>query len=182
MLLRDPLLKSPYFKTALESQWIEGRNNIIKLKEDDSEIVRHYIHWLYAATLPRAELTVLSKLYVLGDKFVDIAYKIAVVLAILREVEDGSYPIGEPIDTIYDGTFEGSLGRKLMVDLVYLNGEPGWVEHNRDNVEFMTDLAVKGVKMRHLNHHPQRGVRSEAEYMERPKEIVEADSEEEDVL
>ncbi|SMQ54999.1 unnamed protein product [Zymoseptoria tritici ST99CH_3D7] len=144
---RKPLMKSPFFAIALKSTWAEGKTNEVKLLDDDPEVMNHYIHWLYTSTLPRTLFTVLAKLYVLGEKFMHPEFKNAVVLAILRETEEDVYPVGEAVNTIYEGTLKGSLGRQLLVDLFYGYGNPHWLRHHDYHQDFVMDQAMKPLAM-----------------------------------
>jgi hypothetical protein len=119
----------------MNGNWAERDERLVKLPEDDPKIFAAYINVVYTniPTSPtekpmdmRAidnEYTVLSKLYVLSEKFCDVAAKNATIEAILavkdEKATDGNdyLPGWLSIRTMYEGTPKGAPGRRLIVNL-----------------------------------------------------------------
>ncbi|KJX96165.1 hypothetical protein TI39_contig802g00002 [Zymoseptoria brevis] len=62
---------SDFFKAALAQEWVEGQTRTVKLPDDDAESFSGY-------SLPSA-----FKMFILGDKLLDIAFKDAMTDAVL---------------------------------------------------------------------------------------------------
>lgn len=155
--------KSPFFAAALSKNWKEGSELRVRLPEDQPEIVKLYVQWLYSRkifinwtteidkwdgnqSLP--EYFTLAHLYVLGEKCCDVMFKNAVVDAFLRRMgkkigKSRWYPIGKVADIVYNGTPSISRLRKLMVDAHVRCGYGNWVgaPSEDQNKEFLVDLV-----------------------------------------
>lgn len=103
-----------------------------------------------AGVTPReAELTLLCRLYVLGERFQDASFKNAIIDAMVanhrEDTEKGQAYSPRGVDTsiIYGGTRAGSPGRKLMLEM-HLRGGMGssQSDHGQYDEGFLTDLCV----------------------------------------
>ena len=155
------LVRSEFFKSATKEEWRKGKD-AIKVPEDDAEVFNVYVQWLYSGRIPLAidtaqmDYTFLAKLYVLGEKLIDITFKDAVINKIVANTralaKNGQryYPSPSVVDIIYEHTMSGSPARHLMVDLYVRTAVDGW--ELDANHEFMVDLAKSLVKNRVLLH------------------------------
>lgn len=128
--------RSKFFKAALSGSWLESKERVVKLPEDDPTTFHVYVHLLYTneiAILPDpnpktfwtdgARNIRLAKLYVLAEKLHDIETKNHVLEAVIAgDLGEGAYigmdyPRRLFVKIIYDGTAAGSLARKLIVDV-----------------------------------------------------------------
>ncbi|KAK4891463.1 hypothetical protein LTR27_009958 [Elasticomyces elasticus] len=155
--------RAAFFDAALNKCWAEGRSGQVLMPEDNPDIIKLYVQYLYGgkiylecttanAKLKRSdnlpEYIVLAEAYAFGEQIQDSTFKDSVVNAILArasELIDGEYwyPITSAVDTIYKGTTTGSLGRQLMVDLHMLRGGVNSISDDQElnNKDFLTDLA-----------------------------------------
>lgn len=151
---------SAFFATALKKEWAEGQTRTIKLDEETSELMAHYLDWLYTAALPTkvyggfsAESTkvaahnLLAELYVLGERRLDSSFRNAITAEIIRIqlIFHGApgcrtFQRITSVNTIYQGTPAGSPARRLMVDLSLRFGCPQCYTGDLDNA-FLVDLT-----------------------------------------
>jgi hypothetical protein len=127
--------RSEFFRRAMNGNWAERAERLIRLPEDDPEIFAIYVNLVYTnvvATRPAVEVKTtdiftsefieLSKLYVLAEKLCDIAAKNAAIesfMATAKERDSGNTqynPSMSAAKIMYAGTPKGSLGRQLIVD------------------------------------------------------------------
>jgi hypothetical protein len=138
-IIRD----SEFFATALKSTWVEGQTRVIKLPEEQPAHVTYYLDWIYNRRFPTAacdtiligqtfsklatyhdSLAVLSKLYVLGKRFLDKTFQIALLDKIIRVMNIDAFPSFGPnsmptlaiVNVIYNGTTSTSPARRPLVD------------------------------------------------------------------
>tara|TARA_R110002003_G_scaffold1389_7_gene22966 strand:+ start:462 stop:983 length:522 start_codon:yes stop_codon:yes gene_type:complete len=152
----------------MNGNWAERDERLVKLPDDDPEVVATYINLVYTnniATSPTEkpmeknailnEYIFLSKLYVLSEKLCDVAAKNAVINAILavswERASDGvTYSPGVlPIAIIYPGTPEGSLARELMADM-WTSVKTDYIVRHKESLprDFFIDLALAHSKDR----------------------------------
>jgi hypothetical protein len=122
---------SAFFKSAMKPEWTSATSRIVDLTDEDPNIFEIYLHWLYFKTLstihnrpPIADIEYieLAQCYVLGEKLLDMKFKNAVIDALIEvlenDPEDNCFlPDYDIINTIYEGTTEGSPARTLLVDM-----------------------------------------------------------------
>jgi hypothetical protein len=134
---------SDFFKRAMSNNWKEAAERTIRFPDDDPDIFRLYIHWLYSRTLPcrndepgragNAEYVLLAKAYVLGDKLQDGRFQDTAIDAIIQKAsspaKDGQQwlPVGSAVGWIYDNTLPSSEARRLLVDLYVCHGSGDWL-------------------------------------------------------
>ena len=125
---------STFFDNAMKPEWAASRSEhrVVDLTDEDPDIFKLYLHWLYFKTMPTVatkcltnnnpEYVALAKCYVLGEKLMDNGFKNAVVDALLDAMNNQPFyphhcPDHRPIKITYDGTLEGSPTTRLLVDI-----------------------------------------------------------------
>ncbi|KAF1839677.1 hypothetical protein BDW02DRAFT_539081 [Decorospora gaudefroyi] len=138
--------RSDFFRRAMNGNWAEKTERLIKLPEDGPETFDIYVNLVYTNTISMLCLTrdlspervkdkfqILVQLYILAEKLRDSRAKndtISVIHGLSYDnIRDGkTLPEGRAIQTMYDGTPEGSLGRSLLVDLWWAVGTKEIIE------------------------------------------------------
>lgn len=154
---------SPVFRATFQEHWAEGQESKVNLKDDEPNTVHIYLYYAYTGKIAfkkthenisygqilcSEEYPLLAKLYCLGEFYQDIAFKNAVIDAIIANSETPGpnghrwYPTGESVEIIYNGTCEGSLARKLLVDMHRVDGNEAWWDPQSTNSEFMHGLST----------------------------------------
>ncbi|KAF2241953.1 hypothetical protein BU26DRAFT_391005, partial [Trematosphaeria pertusa] len=159
--------RSAFFSKALNGNWKEAEEKVVKLPEDDVEIFELYVQLLYTGLLPEKEKEVseeekpidyhlvseykqLCKLYVFCDKVQDVFSKNKIVDAIIEATEEKQkdglerYPSSTCISLIYDGTTRSSAMRRLLVDFYIEQGWSKWLGEKDAEVlpkDFLFDVA-----------------------------------------
>lgn len=107
------------------------------------------------------EYTTLAKLYVLGEKIGDVAFKNLIVRTVLRRIETrigghGYHPVGAAVDIIYKGTNPDSKMRKLVVDVTVWNGNARWIDPELydNNGDFLVDVLQAFMLKRGVSQGP----------------------------
>lgn len=152
---------SPFFRTALDNKWREGRSRQINLPQDSSEVVAAYVHWLYfqeIASKPTSppslpiddgEYQFLAMLYVFGEKVQADAFCDDILDAMASKTDDfaddgtRTFPSHAAIMTLYNGTPPQSPARRFAVEMYATFGTEHWIPEEADcnHAEFMTDLV-----------------------------------------
>ncbi|KAF2242119.1 hypothetical protein BU26DRAFT_555820 [Trematosphaeria pertusa] len=131
--------RSEFFRRAMNGNWIEKEERLVKLPRDKPELFSIYVNLVYTnklTTTPKTsagkapsvaaigqEYQTMCELYVLCEKLQDTSAKDATVTAILSMIHvrhnRGGYrgPPPRAVRTIYEGTTSNSPARRLMVDL-----------------------------------------------------------------
>lgn len=155
------IIRAEFFRRALNGNWAESDDRIIKLREDDPEIFAKYLHVVYTNKFPAIlntnsiskqifnEYMIMAQIYVLAEKLQDASTKNAVVKSMMKtsqkKNEDGHKEMPGPdvISIIYNGTLRGSAGRRLLADLLTDVDDEG-LRRNIDKLpkDFLGDLAV----------------------------------------
>ncbi|OCL08415.1 hypothetical protein AOQ84DRAFT_40631 [Glonium stellatum] len=152
---------SEFFRNAINGGWRKSDDRVIQLANDPPDAFGLYIQWLYTKRIPSGdfentkslieqEYAQLGVAYVLGEKLQDLAFKNAIIDALI-EVTDILMVSGKPCfprpDTvryIYEGT-PGPCGvRRLLVDFFMYHGDREWAISLRLNYPkaFLQDLAM----------------------------------------
>jgi hypothetical protein len=100
--------------------------------------------------------TSLSKLYVLAEKLIDNTTKELVLAAISAHAKEmlsrdlNCIPPIESVQTIYEGTPEGSPARRLIVQIFTDNGSPSSLTTEVDDIPkgFLYELSVSLISTR----------------------------------
>lgn len=148
---------------ALSGPWKEAEERVVHLPEDDVRTFDLYLHYIYNNEFAcisnppdnqhgRTERGTLARLYVLCEKLQDLRSKNCIIKALsdsVYKIRTGgggwNIPEFEVVDTLYKGTFKGSLVRRMLVD-IFTQGVPSkfmtpeWT--NRYPGEFLQNLAV----------------------------------------
>lgn len=153
---------SDFFDKAMGGTWKEAADRVINLPDDDPDVFRIYLHWLYRGSIPCGWLkpeTVsdvhyihFAKAYVLGDKLQDEDFCDADIDAIIQMAsvrgKDGRnfFPGRDAVRHLYDNTLPSSRGRRFLVALYLHHAEKDWFGDDKDRkvfgIEFLCDLAV----------------------------------------
>ena len=167
-IVHEHLLRShsDFFDKALNKQWEEGQARVIRMPDDNGDVVYRYIQWLYTKTIAckcgnRPQWRLLADLYVLGEKILDVKFQDCVIDCFLVSSRDsnareiGYFPKTPATNLVYQGTPEGSPARRLMVDLFINYGNGKWItpedgNRSRNNHEFVMDLATALLDKRQL--------------------------------
>jgi hypothetical protein len=152
----------------------------IDMSHCNTELFSKYINWLYLKTIPmenvnssnNKDFQSLAGAYVLGEELMDVNFKNAITDTILAHMLI-EIPSPEMVKTIYDGTSEGSLGRRLMSDIyayaAYADEKDVWhTAFERCSVDFLVDILKTMTKTRDRLSMTQRPwTISETAYHER---------------
>jgi hypothetical protein len=121
---------SEFLKNAIKPGWRTDATKPIHIFDFELTIFEAYCGWLYAGKIVRHKghhFDLLAKLYVLGEKLMDTAFKDAIIAAIIRSCIDyNMYPGIKPTQTIYAGTSASSPVRRLIVDFWVFNAGRTW--------------------------------------------------------
>jgi hypothetical protein len=140
--------RSEFFRRALNGNWKEAETRTISLPDDDHRIFDIYMNFVYTGqfittrksqeehssldfrtwcTFMVKEYDDMFCVYVLAEKFQDIATKNTVIAALiemmhLEHKEDGwTCPSFRTTKKVFEGTLEGSPARRLIVDMLSTN-------------------------------------------------------------
>jgi hypothetical protein len=169
------LIKSSlFFRKALSGGWLEAKDRLVKLPEEEPAVFQDYVHYLYTNTLcvksdtkldgndgPN-EMVSLVKLFVLAETLQDPDMKKVVIAAVyngLWEIRNAGskIPVLELISVVYEGTPVGSSMRRLLVD--FFTYYAGGSTFRKDEVyphDFIQELAINlaGKRFPSLDNSP----------------------------
>ncbi|KAL9095494.1 MAG: hypothetical protein Q9165_002365 [Trypethelium subeluteriae] len=152
--------KSPFFEAALSKPWAEARERRVTLPEDDPEVFKLYVQWLYTdrihcSTPPGNnskgwdfihEMDLIIKAYCLGEKLQDVAFKDSLIdsFIALRSLEKDMWLPHLPITKfLWENTPKGSSMRRLVVDYyVWLHAADATQVKQSDCLEFLQDFVA----------------------------------------
>jgi hypothetical protein len=124
---KEVLAAAPFFQNALKPKWEARRNAAhIVLSDETPRIFDLYLQYLYVRIIPEAlNWADLAHLYVLGEKLMHNEFQNAIVGRFIARLPRAASSTA--VNIIYDGTPEGLLARKLMVDMICFVGGANWV-------------------------------------------------------
>jgi hypothetical protein len=150
---------SPFFQAANKPEWFNGDG--IDLPEDDPEIFKMYLGYLYTGTCYVDErycvfYHTLAQAYVFGEKILDTEFQDSIMGLLLSRCGyvNPLIPGKETIALIYDKTPHGSPARRFIVDLCTWSVPEDWdglgtlAEDVGD--EFVTDLLSSVLRHREM--------------------------------
>jgi hypothetical protein len=147
---------SDFFRAALKKEWAEGQTHIIKLPEDDPEIVTRYLDFVYHNRLvtqyksqPDSNYIDLALLYVYGERVLDIFIQNTIIEHLLKLTDvinrnhhgHRHYPGPAVVEIIYEGTTPTSPFRRMLVDMYARHGSDEWLAHDDLHPAFCLDVA-----------------------------------------
>ncbi|KAI4955170.1 hypothetical protein J4E91_001028 [Alternaria rosae] len=150
---------SKFFDNAMKEESAASRleARTVSIVDKDLTIFKIYLHWLHFKTFPivttkstggfNHETGMLSKSYVMGEMLMDTTFKNPVLIASRDALLDRPFykrlrPGFSIVKTIYDGTPEGSPGRRFMVDVWVREANENWAIHLDDMpLAFTKDLS-----------------------------------------
>jgi hypothetical protein len=156
--------RSEFFKAALKKEWAEGQTRIVKLPDEDPQVVAHYLSYTYSKCLPTDIFSadfmgtfpeesdeyyqLLAELYVRGERLLDETIRGAIIKEFIRltSLTDKSSqrycPMKEAVSIIYRGTTAGSPARRLTVDIHLAYGTTKWLDSTCE-ASFVLDVAQR---------------------------------------
>jgi hypothetical protein len=147
---------SAFFRTALKKEWKEGQTRVVKLPEDDPDIVTRYLDFVYhnrVVTQYKSQADSnyigLALLYVYGERVLDTFIQNTIVEHLLKPTDivnrnEPSHPIHPrpaAIEIIYEGTTAASHFRRLLVDMYARHGSEEWLAPEDLHPSFCLDVA-----------------------------------------
>jgi hypothetical protein len=121
----------------------------------ESDIFKAYVQWLYSHHIDDAthDSEKWVKMYVLGERFMDEVFQDDILKLMMCDcVEKNKYPVGPQINTVYEGTPEGSPARRLLVDFFVWAADKAWVKDRKFAesmpLEFINDVILALVDQR----------------------------------
>jgi hypothetical protein len=121
---------SPFFKAACKPEWMKPGDNVIKLPEDNAEVIKMMIFWIYhdevciakfddksvidtCEKALKAPWGLFAQLYVIGQKYQMPRLQDDAIDALLHHCED-HYLTAGIISWVYENTLKGDKLRKLI--------------------------------------------------------------------
>lgn len=155
---------SGFFQAALKKHWKEGQTRIIELPEEKPEYVLYYLDFAYQGILPSHDVEdgndmrdaggrhtrIIRELYMFGERMVDSSLRNAIIKEMIRlsSLKDDDkhrwIPNWHTAAKVYQSTAAGSPIRRLMVDLLVTNGQPGWMD--KADLDDCSELLIDVVK------------------------------------
>ncbi|CAN9106542.1 unnamed protein product [Alternaria sp. RS040] len=122
---------SEMLKNVIKTEWRTDATKPIDMSDVELTIFEAYCGWLYTGKIVRSKeddcFSLLAKLYVLGEKLMDTAFKSAIIAAIMRsKIDRKMYPCTRAVQIIYAGTPGSSPARRLMVYFWVFSAGPTW--------------------------------------------------------
>ncbi|KAF3387098.1 hypothetical protein F1880_000818 [Penicillium rolfsii] len=133
--VHETLLRAscPFFDRAMGPMWKESQKRKVTLPDDDPDIVKLYIYWLYCGALlmypqesqesaEREDINYV-KAWILGDKLLDLEFQNTVIEGFFdryhAEPRDGKrWNVSSGVvDYAFDKTYKGAPIRRLFVDM-----------------------------------------------------------------
>lgn len=166
---------SEFFKSALKREWAKEDDDSIDLRDQDLEIFKIYVNWLYTGQIsvesdpaetvkPTAsKYTQLAHSYALGEHLCDPEFQYSVIHSIIgysrikNTHNNSSFPGPIAINVIYNNTSSNSPARRLVVDFYVRFGTDNWItDSDTMNHEFLADLSKALLKDRVLLHKHEK--------------------------
>jgi hypothetical protein len=147
---------SDFFRTALKKEWKEGQTRVIKLPEDDPDIVAQYLDFVYHNRLvtqcksqPDSNYINLALLYVYGERVLDTFIQNTIIEHLLKltavinrnKPNHPHYPGPAVVEIIYKGITATSPFRRLLVDMYARHGSEKWLAREDLHPSFCLDVA-----------------------------------------
>ena len=111
--------QSPFFVAALNGSFAEAKLDSVTMPEDDPNVFRLWVQWLFAGTITRHNSNGLVKAWILGDKLGCPIFQNTIMMALL-ECRDPKREdrLVEPsaLRAAYEGSTTGSKLRKWALD------------------------------------------------------------------
>ena len=105
----------------MKPEWADQREDphTIDLSDEDLDVVRYYVQWLYSDKIEDSldpTYVGLAKAYIFGDKRLDVSFRNAILNNyVALSMKHETYPGPEALGIIYAGTRPGSSLRRLLV-------------------------------------------------------------------
>lgn len=175
---------SPFFRTALDKRWKEGRTQRIDLPRDDGDVVAAFLDWSYfkiiaskpvsppALPMDDGEFDFLARLYCFAERTCCDAFADDIIDAMALKTDevanDGTrtFPSHSAIMILYSGTPSGSPARRFVVDMYTEFAIPAWIpkETAANHPEFLKEVLREA-----LAKNPRRTIHKHSNYPRRRK-------------
>ena len=146
---------SEYFVAAFSEKFREGKENLLKLPEEDPIAFSYFVQWLYTGTLPRIPTAGLSKpfqpeavdLYLMAERWFIVPLQNAFMDKIIESTHKISLHSLPIIQKIYESTIESSKLQKFIVQKACYHLES--TEHNSraEIIKLFDEVPDFGVEM-----------------------------------
>jgi hypothetical protein len=190
--------KSEYFKAQCRSEWEEASTRILLIPEVDVSAFKAYVHWIYKEEIsvssqhllggvPRIMPEVqpvfaeLIQLWLLADRFADAQLQQFVTNAMIqaaRSVNQANPDWTEGITPamialIWSKTTPGRALRRLVIDFYADEVDAENLERVMDELhpEFVMDLMLKSLRIKHDENHINYFSRSVCYYHEHDEDL-----------
>ncbi|KAK6435909.1 hypothetical protein LTR95_007911, partial [Oleoguttula sp. CCFEE 5521] len=146
--------QSKSFAAACSVTWAEGQAGVIKLPEEDPEVIAKYIGWLYTDTiavnygvfLPTYRRDDLIAWYLLADRLDDKKLRNHTISQMVgMNVYVKCLLDGKFVDAVCEETAPNSSLRKMLVEVHIALEDRGVLRTNTYPQEFILDLACQAM-------------------------------------
>ncbi|KAF1843670.1 uncharacterized protein K460DRAFT_357369 [Cucurbitaria berberidis CBS 394.84] len=135
---------SAFLDNAMKPEWASPKADPrdIQLVDEDPELFKVYLHWLYFKNMPTVyagskgknynhEYVLLCRCYIMGEKLMDVGFKNAMLDALVGAMENTPrlVPGLTAINIIYAGTLGGSPARRFLVDIWVKMADESWLDY-----------------------------------------------------
>jgi len=153
--------RSAFFRAAINGNFKEAHDKLIRLPDCDADLFAIYVQWLYSGAIVLLDSSALEQdpigsaqrqlligLYVLGDKLRDTALRnMAIDCYIINLEQQGLMPGSASIDRIWNCTPENSKLRKLVLDFALWMSDEKLVQQleamrKTYSLAFLADIAI----------------------------------------
>lgn len=146
---------SPVFRAMMQHDWKEKQDGCIVLKDEDPEVFRRFMHWLYYGTVLDSDETIrtispqeLAHCYFLADRRDIPALQNYLMDLLLHQADTLSYFLSSIQPLVWANTSENSPLRKLLVDLMAFAADVPRIfedENEKDHFDkcFVVDVLIR---------------------------------------
>ncbi len=160
--------QSPFFAAALNGSFAEAKLNSVAMPDDDPNLFRLWVQWLYIGKITKPilsveDINVVVKAWILGDKLGCHIFQNVVMLhfSLASHSPNWEGPLIEPstLRAAYEGSAPGSMLRKWAIDFFLFetrNKRYGkvsaqqrnilWVSETKDIEDFSQDYMAASVE------------------------------------
>lgn len=131
---------------------------MIVLPAENPQVVKAYVHWLYASSLPMltetgdATFELLAQAYVFGDGRMDAKFCNAVIhSSVSATIEHKCLTADEAFKIVFEGSAPGCGGRRILVEFIAAQIQDGPEldqQIESDTGEMMTDVMKAITRLR----------------------------------
>ncbi|KAL8754542.1 MAG: hypothetical protein Q9199_004273 [Rusavskia elegans] len=146
---------SPMFRAMMQHDWKEKQDGIIVLKDEDPEVFRRFMHWLYYETVLDINEKIetisprdLADCYFIADRRDVPAMQNHLIDLIMQKALTLASVLSNIQRLVWENTPENSALRKLLVDLMAFGGDIAQIfkdENEKDAYDkcFVVDVLIR---------------------------------------